>query len=355
MHVCTRPIEKFPSNRGILHSWTRRTRFHSLRRWERSDGRERVNGGPLRHRPSRPSQVYPIKGLDTTFNAVAGVLIATVGTVALYTLDVVMFLVAFTFYATVTIPTRLQTPESEDAPGPDAVAADGGEEPAAVECTDDTELDGSGTSYRDDLLEGVAMFRGSVLWKLSAAVFLGICSYWLMFAALAAFAAERGGPALYGLLLGGLAAGGLLGFLLAPTLRSRPFGRVVVTLSGLCGAARFLALRVPWVSATVVLVAVSTVVIGVFTVNTQTLFQTAVPEHLLGRAVALQMTVAGVAAPAGALLGGVVVAALGVEATVTLLGLGHVAVGAAFLLDGELRSFPAVSAVDPAEIGLGRE
>lgn len=296
------------------------------------------------------------QGLDMTFNAIAGALIAIVGTMALYALDVVTFLVAVFLYATVAIPDpgAELSHDSTDR----VVAADGGDgdAPARTESPDERGPEpGAGDSYIEALREGLSVFRGTVLWKLSAAVFLGICSYWLMFAVLPAFAADRGGPALYGLLLGGLAAGTFVGFLVAPWLRSWPLGGVIVVLSLVGGVAWLLAVAVSWIPVRVALVAVSTVVIGVFTVSTQTLFQTAVPEHLLGRVVAFQMTVAGVAAPSGAIVGGVIGDVVGLWVALALFGFGHLAVAVIFLLDGELRSLPPMDAIQPTDVGFGSE
>lgn len=321
------------------------------------------------------------QGLDTTFNAIAGVLIAVVGAMTLYALDIVTFLVALGLYATVVIPDTHREPSTssetasvdrtEPSPGDGEMVAapDGGDapenpgdpdsgrdgvpEPAAAETTDDRIPDpGAGDSYIDELLEGLAVFRDTALWKLSAAVFLGILSYWLAFAALPAFAAARGGPAMYGLLLAGLAAGTLVGFLLAPRLRAYAFGQVIIVLSVVGGIAWFLALVVDVRPVTLALVAVATVVIGVFTVSAQTLFQTAVPEHLLGRTVAFQVTVAGVAAPMGAAMGGIIGDAVGVQIAVALFGVGNLAVATIFLADHDLRSLPAMDAIGPMDVGF---
>lgn len=302
------------------------------------------------------------QGLDTLFNALGGLLLVALGAVALYALDVVTFLVALGCYALVEIPPPKELKARDDPP---AVVMADGEGPD--EGPENEKLDGEGaalgtaeaatppaaeSSYRDDLREGVGVFRGSLLWKLSLAVFLGILSYWAMFAALPAFADATGGVERFGIILGALAGGMLVGFVVAPRLQSVPFGLVMAGL-GLFGAAGWLVvLTVRWLPAVVVAAGCATVVIGVHSVGGQTLFQTAVPEALLGRVTSLHISVAGVAAPLGALLGGAVGDAFGATVAVSLLVVGHAAVSLIFLLDGRLRGLPAVDAVAPADLGL---
>ena len=285
------------------------------------------------------------QGLDTVFNALGGLLLVALGAVALYALDVVTFLVALACYAGVRIPAA-STNES-------LAAADGGVDDApAVETADEATPPAAAPTYRDDLREGVGVFRGSLLWKLSVAVFLGVLTYWAMFAALPAFADATGGVQRYGILLGALAAGLLMGFVVAPRLQSYPFAYVIGSL-GLFGAGAWtVVLTVRWLPVAAFAAACATVVVGVHTVGGQTLYQTAVPPSLLGRVTSLHASVAGIAAPLGALLGGAVGATLGARTAVSLLVVGHLAVSLVFLLDGGLRTLPAVADVTPADLGL---
>lgn len=300
------------------------------------------------------------RGLDTTFNAVAGIAIAAVGALAIYAIDVLTFLVALVCYAIIHIPER-----GPFGPGdPDTADSDGGSETRTVADGGSAEMDvsdgdsdavpgqESASRYVTQLREGIDIFRQSLLWKLSAAIFLGILTYWAMFATLPAFAATLGGASTYGFLLAGLTGGILVGFIFAPRLGTYPLGWVYIVFGTLGAIAWAAAITVDTLSHRVALAVITTIIVGYSGVSGQTIFQSSVPEHLLGRVTALHLSVAGVAAPLGALLGGFVGDLLGTTAAVALLAFGHLAVTSIFLLDPALRTLPKVGDIGPAELGI---
>lgn len=96
----------------------------------------------------------------------------------------------------------------------------------------------------------------------------------------------------------------------------------------------------------------SSVGIGQYDVNAQTIRQLTVPDGLLGRVSAVSSGLSGVATPIDALLGGVLGEAIGVDLT-----MGAVAVGMAFIavthgLHPRLRTLPAVTAIEPGDLGI---
>lgn len=122
------------------------------------------------------------QGVDAVFNALAGVLVAVVGAVALFTLDAVTFVLAAALFATLSVPrpdaegtgsdiTSGAVPETP-IPDPEAVLNAGRpsreEMPVDEDSTPDTNSDtitpdgaGALSSYLADLREGIAYLRGT--------------------------------------------------------------------------------------------------------------------------------------------------------------------------------------------------
>jgi MFS family permease len=289
---------------------------------------------------------------DLVFNALAGILVAAVGAVALYLVDSVTFVVAALLFLSIRIPAAGASP---DAPESAPAVADGGEE-VDGESTDDA--DGP---YLADLREGVGYVRGTIVLPL---LFGGVVANFALaatFPVLPAFSAAVTGSemgfvtslvgtlpsaTIYGALLGAFAAGSLLGSLLASGLSGQPYGRLAIVgflVSGVCWLG---ALAVPGVLATVLLFGLASVPIGATNVVAGAMIQSLVPETLLGRvsSVATSLTVA--LTPLGALVGGVVAETVSVEAAVVLGGAGLLFIAVYTFAMPSLRRLPPVGEME---------
>lgn len=267
-------------------------------------------------------------GLDMVFDALGGVVIAVFGATTLFLLDSATFAVAGLLFAGIAIPT---------ANGAD----EGHEEPTAA----DEPLLGS---YVADLRAGVEVLRGTVFVELVLLTAVANLATGVTLAILPAFGGGLGGPAVYGLLLGALGVGRLVGSLVAPSLERVAYGRLLLVGHSL-GAGCWVAAAYtpsPWL--TVVLFGLAWVPAGASGVLTATLNQTVFPADHLGRVASLKGTASGATLPLGSLVGGLIGEVLGVTTTMGLAAFGFGFTGLYVLLRPRLRRLPTVADADPA-------
>ncbi|SEK96146.1 MFS transporter [Haloferax larsenii] len=291
------------------------------------------------------------QGVDMAFNALAGVLIATTGAVALYLADSVSFAVAAALFV------RLHTPAaSEDADaGTDAginprtdtdssntpsAVADGGEDSS----TADADSDEAG--YLDDLRAGIGFIRGSILLPLLVTGLVANGVFGGAWATMPAFADARGGPEAYGLLMAAIAGGMLVGAAVASVFDDLPYGALSIGLFAVSGSLWLGAVTISWLPGTVALLALATVPFGISNVVTMAMIQTLVPEDLLGRVMAAVGSLSTLMMPVGSALGGVLGDAVGAGVVVGAGGVGLLFVAAYVFAVPSLRRLPAIDEIE---------
>jgi MFS family permease len=265
-------------------------------------------------------------GLDMVFDALGGALIAVFGATTLFLLDSATFAVAGLLFAGIAIPTA---------------GSGDHEEPSE---TDESVLG----SYVADLRDGVDALRGTVFVELVLLTAVANLATGVTLAILPAFGDGLGGPAVYGLLLGALGVGRLLGSLAAPSLERVAYGRLLLvghSLGAGCWVAAVYA-PAPWL--TVGLFGLAWVPAGASGVLTATLNQTVFPADRLGRVSSLKGTASGATLPLGSLVGGFVGEVLGAMTTMGLAAFGFGFTALYLLLRPRLRRLPAVADADPA-------
>jgi MFS family permease len=266
-------------------------------------------------------------GLDMVFDALGGAFIAVFGATTLFLLDSVTFAVAGLLFAGIAIPA------SGDA-----------ESQAGRSATDGSVLG----SYVADLRDGVEVLRGTVFVELVLLTAVANLATGVTLAVLPAFGDGLGGPTVYGLLLGALGVGRLVGSLVAPALERVAYGRLLLvghSLGACCWVAATYAPS-PWL--TVVLFGLAWVPAGANGVLAATLNQTVFPADRLGRVSSLKGTASGATLPLGSLAGGLVAELLGTTTTMGLAAFGFGFTGCYVLLRPRLRRLPAVADADPA-------
>jgi MFS family permease len=181
------------------------------------------------------------------------------------------------------------------------------------------------TSIRADVLEGLRyVLRHPVLRNISVMMaminFVGVTVY----AQLVLFAKQRFAvsDAELGLLFAADGAGVVLLSLLAGPLRSRwSFGNVALGALMLSGVATFALAHAPTYLAAVAFSALSSGFGILFNINTGSLRQAIVPDHLLGRIITIAMVLAWSANPLGSTVGGLIVERTGdVQAVYAVIG-----------------------------------
>lgn len=253
------------------------------------------------------------EGAQAVARGVAGVLVAAVGAVGLYVVDAATFLVAAACFL------LLPSVSRDRDPGP-------------------FDLD----AYLVDLREGIGVLTGSTAGLVLAgslfAAFLGGAS----FAVLPAFADGIGGPETYGLLLAGYTVGGVAGSVLAGFLDDRPLGALWVG-SVLVGGAL----------ATVALFSLARVPTGAYNVAVTAVFQTGVPDDLLGRVMAATSSATNLALPLGTLVGGAAGDVLGSRTVMLANGVGLLLTATFWAAVPSLRQFGPPSAVADGQFAQG--
>lgn len=267
-------------------------------------------------------------GLDMIFDALGGIFIAVFGVTALFLLDSVTFAVAGLLFFGMIIPTV------------DGRSEDEGDEESTI------------AEYVVDLREGTDILRGTVFMDLMVIAAVSNFAVGVTLAILPSFGDLLGGAAIYGLLLGALGVGRLLGSASASYLDDVPYGwlmAITYLLAALCWLGSVYS---PSVVLTIGLFGLAWIPGGIDGVMTATLNQKVFPNDLLGRVSSIKGTAVGATLPLGSLVGGLVAEQLG---TITMMGLaafGFGFVGLCFALRPSLRDLPAMNNVDPAAFNI---
>lgn len=279
-------------------------------------------------------------GLDMVFDAIGGGLILLIGATSLFLVDSATFAVAAIAFAGISLRHAEQSSRSA------------GENPKS-ESTEESAPSVRSVlrSYTDDLGEGIDILRGTVFVELILLTTVSNFTTGVTLAILPAFGAGLGGPEIYGLLLGALGIGRLLGSLVGPYAEAIPYGTFLLTQGA--GAACWLAAAlVPSATLTVVLFGLAWVPAGASGVLTSTLNQRVFPSDLLGRVSATKGTATGATLPLGSLVGGAVAEYVGTTTTMALAATGFGFTAIYVLLRPRLRQLPAVRDAAPADFDV---
>ncbi|WP_232700849.1 MFS transporter [Halobacterium wangiae] len=275
-------------------------------------------------------------GFDMVFDAIGGGLIAVAGAMTLFLTDSLTFAVAALCFAGIT----LQPSNEQAANDPDENA--------------DATIRSTLKSYSSDLRAGVEILRGTVFVELLLMTAVANFTTGVTLAILPAVGDSLGGPFAYGLLLGALGIGRLVGSVIAPYVEGIPYGTVLLS-QGL-GAVCWIAAAVsPTPALSIALFGLAWIPAGISGVLTATLNQRVFPAELLGRVSATKGTASGATLPLGSLVGGTVAEALGTTTTMALAASGFGFTAVYVLLRPRLRRLPAIETATPDDFDLETE
>lgn len=277
------------------------------------------------------------EGVNMAFNAVGGFLVglAAVGAIGALVIDIGTFALAIALFAGLVLPERQSRAGDAEAAAPE-MGATGWAETVRTETR----------SYLDSFVDGLAYLRGSAFVSVILPQIVISFAMGMLLAILPAYAALRGGSGLYGVLLSALAAGALLGSILAARLDTMPYGYVLIGGSGLTALAWTGAALSSWTPFIVVCFAVAIVYPGLNRVLFDTLVQSVVPEDYIGRVSSSMSTLTNLATPFGSLAGGALAAVVGPVPILGIAAGANVLVMVYFLASGPIRGLPAVASVD---------
>jgi MFS family permease len=265
-------------------------------------------------------------GLDMVFDALGGIFIAVFGATTLFFLDSLTFAIAGVLFFGMLIPT----------------VEDGSEESTESAISD----------YVTDLRAGIDILRGTVFVDMMFISAVSNFAVGVTLTILPAFGDLLGGPAVYGLLLGALGIGRLVGSASASYLNDVSYGRLMTVIYLLAALCWLGSVYSPSLVLTIGLFGLAWIPGGIDGVLTATLNQKVFPSSLLGRVSAIKGTAVGATLPLGSLVGGLIAEQLGTVTTMGLAASGFGFVGLWFALRPSLRDLPAMSDVDPTEFNI---
>ncbi len=309
-----------------------------------------VNDDQLVRANSLFSMAY--QSSDAIFNAASGIVIAIIGTIALFVVNAITFAIAALLFLGVVVP-----PSGSDH-GAGGVRDDSEDAESTTSHSDsesttrsDTE-NGAGSSYLADLVTGIRYIRGSAVLALVLGVMVANAAFGATLAVLPAFADLLGGPEIYGALMAAYAGGLFVGTIGSTLVERYRYGLICAV--GFCWAAAALSIALV-VSGWIVTVAfffVTFVPIGTFSVLFWSMVQSAVDDRLLGRVTSITSSLAAVMLPLGSLTGGIVAERVGVVAVMGVLTVAFVLLSAYFVVNPRLRRLPPVADATETSLGL---
>lgn len=270
------------------------------------------------------------QGVDLTFNAITGVLIAAIGAVTIYVVNGVTFAIALVLFLGVTVP-RERDASNEGTDG-DEDSTDGG--------------------YLSELREGLRYVRNSVIFDIILGAVVVNFAFGMMTAVLPAFADALGGSQAYGFLMAAMAGGTLVGAASASFFETYSLGRVQIAGFSLTAVFWAAALAVPGLWPTVLLFFVAFAPSGAANVMSASMIQSAVDDTFLGRVTSVRTSFSTLMMPVGSLLGGTAAGTLG--STTVLSGMVYASAFLAlyYFVRPRLRTLPPVAEADEGSLGL---
>lgn len=273
------------------------------------------------------------QGTDALFNAIAGLLLAVVGAIAIFYINSLTFLLSAALLMLLRIPFTKMARQHSEKPSARAMVTD----------------------YIGQLKEGINVLMHPFFRNLlGGVVFVNLAGAG-MFAVLPAFSAAHGGPEYYGLFLSAAGIGVIVGAALVSVLKLDRIkvGRLyagVISINGVCMVVLTM-IPNPWVS--ILLFGLSWLPAGIINVSSQVIIQSAIPSHLLGRVMAAVMGISAGIAPVGALLGGSVGAILTSDAVILISGIIMLIVAVIWTFNRTMKKIPAVKDLTPETFQLG--
>ncbi|WP_082096762.1 MFS transporter [Paenibacillus wulumuqiensis] len=273
---------------------------------------------------------FAYQGIDLVFNALAGVMVNLVGAIALYWMDSVTFIAAAICFAMLKLyqPGLLQ------------------KEPAAVAASYSFKI------YISDLQKGFSIVFHSLLRFFLIGLVVANFAIGCSMAVLPAFADYIGGAESYGLLLAAMSAGSLIGALAGASCSKYRMGKLIIVCFTIGAVCWTISAMVTLPAVSIVLFGIAWIFIGMVNVMFAGIFQSVIPNHLLGRVNSVMTSISVIAMPIGSLLGGYFATRMQPSLLLAAAGGGIFFIAVVWLLHPRLRQLPAVTQIDRSILSL---
>lgn len=261
------------------------------------------------------------QGIETGCNALAGILLVSIGATSIYLLDSVMFMMSTLLFAMIKV-SRVQHLKSSGE-GPNNL----------IELV---------KKYGSELTEGIQILFNKTVSRLLFGIILINLVGGATFVVLPQFSKGYGGAEIYGLLLMAQALGSLLGALSAPYLRleSIGMGKIYAVAFMLSGLLWTLSVFCPYPWLMIFVYGLAWFPGGVTNILINTYLQKGIPTNLLGRVFSAAYSLSGIAMPIGSLIGGIVGQMVDGKEVIGWSGFVVILVGIYWMLDYKTRSLP---------------
>ncbi|MCM3782138.1 MFS transporter [Neobacillus mesonae] len=263
------------------------------------------------------------QGIDTGCNAIAGILIVSIGAVSIYLVDSITFLAGTLIFSLIRLPKSADKEQINKK-----------EKKMALKLFL--------SNYKIELVEGIRLLLGKSFSRLLLGVIVINFVGGATFVVLPEFGRIHGGAEIYGYLLMAQAMGSMLGALLAPYLKLERFGMGKVyagafLISGLLWSLSMLSSSV---LLSVTIYGLAWLPGGVTNILINTYLQKGIPQHLLGRVFSASYSLSGIAMPIGSLLGGILGQIIGAPMVILFSGIAVFLVGVYWSIDKTTRGLP---------------
>jgi MFS family permease len=265
---------------------------------------------------------FSYQGIDFVLTALSGLLIIYIGAINLYLIDAVTFILAASLFFNVKMEKKQKNIE------------------VVISKISERDVSPPQNSYIRDLLEGLKFVKNSFIPKFLIPVIIANGLFGMISAILPAYSIMKGGDAFYGYFMAAWSIGMLIGSISASFLKKFPIGKIMIIstfISSIVWAGSFF-INAMW---SVILFGIANISLGIINVLINSMFQSLIPENLLGRVFAVISSIAGIALPLGAILGGYLGRIISSENVFICGAIGLLFVSLYWLLYPTLRALPA--------------
>lgn len=272
------------------------------------------------------------KIIDLLSDGITGALVATVGVVALLTVDVVVFVLSAAVLTTLFIPST-----SADSPEEGSTGT------------------GMLRSYLSDLKKGGQAVYGTVLMWLMIARSLANFMSGVVIATMPAYAAGFSagslpavfqGAGAYGLLMSAYTVGNIAGAAAAGKLPDASLGKTIIIGFSMSIVSWVIAIRADFLPVTAAFIAIAFVPSNIIGIQISSTIQSVPPERFVGRISSLNGSATYALVPLGSVVGGIIASKLSPQITMYLYALGPAIYVLIVLLRKDLRQLPKPSMID---------
>lgn len=253
------------------------------------------------------------QGTDLVFTGLAGILISKIGSIQLYLIDAITFLVAAFLFVQIKIQFVRKSTAS---------------------CKIGIQ------SYFKDLQEGYRFIKNSFIPIFLVASIVANFLLGAVLAALPSYALQRGGEVYHGYYLASLSAGILIGSLLGPGLSRFKLSQITIVGFFIAGILWLLASMIQTSMISVLFFGCAQIIVGASNVLFASTLQGILNPQIIGRVFSFIASLASISAPFGALVGGMMASQVGSGIVFLSGSIGYLFVALYWLLHPVLRKLP---------------